>query len=739
MIMKDHSAERVSLQDALRDASGWKDLKEQMPAFVERVEGLLATVNDESMPGAILPRLVDQRMVYYAVADELPAWRSLQGLLSAFVGRTLTDFTGIRAELNQNDPFEALLLAQGVKYISRFESYDNQKRAAAKALSQMQQILAAGARTHRQVPLSTVRVLYNFKMALSGGDAAGADEAIEYLRAHLRLDALNLHFLQVQRLAAFQEWERLYRSPAFAALCDTRRPPQVTGTMVEALYRSEFTDLDEAGDLEGALGHFREVIEPKYGNLFLSCPRNPSPAVAKLFLIATLAAGQPDSHLAASIAAVAPSFSATEAPFAEQLLAHPLLATQQQVPQLGDYRSQLLHAADPKMAATVERGRVVLFAAMQDGSLDAYDLALTYVERLNDPERERLLAVPTFRHMWQDISRFAGAKGVPQNWLEWAEQLPELRFTEAQRLAQQAVTEWPIAVHLQTPQAVDSLIDALNQALNMAEDHLSHALPDLVNWIRQDERWPYPSYRALYMAVLDHLLYTNRRGEVLGALLPVLEGCLTLGMDSATYGRILSDLRDLTKEVASVRQIDWLLGLGEYTIDFPCPDQQARAELWCQISSALTQFSRRLQPHQISTALDIAQTLGLPESVAELKLPEAKEGADDELTPGISGTAVIYTLTESVGQRARRVLNALYPGLRVEVLSDHVATPRLLQFARSAELFVICWTSAKHAATTAIQAKRPPDRVTAFAAGGGSASIVNEVQKHLTPAVSRSA
>lgn len=48
----------------------------------------------------------------------------------------------------------------------------------------------------------------------------------------------------------------------------------------------------------------------------------------------------------------------------------------------------------------------------------------------------------------------------------------------------------------------------------------------------------------------------------------------------------------------------------------------------------------------------------------------------------------IYTLAESAGQRALKILSKLVPGINVALSSDKACTDRLVSLARNAELFV---------------------------------------------------
>ena len=87
-------------------------------------------------------------------------------------------------------------------------------------------------------------------------------------------------------------------------------------------------------------------------------------------------------------------------------------------------------------------------------------------------------------------------------------------------------------------------------------------------------------------------------------------------------------------------------------------------------------------------------------------------------------TVAVYTLTESVAQRVDRLLQKLYPGVRVVLASDTVASRNLEELARRADIFVVCWRSATHAATEFIKRYRPTGSPPIYPDGNGSSSIL---------------
>jgi hypothetical protein len=217
MIFKDSPLERVHVLEAFREAGGWHG---RDPARVMLLQEVLETVTDDVFPGAILPRLVHGRMVYYAVTQTRTEWRTLRPLLRAWVGVTLTDFVGAQAILSNEDAFESLIARYAFPAVSRFSAHGIRRleRATVEALLALRRSLRRAPARRLELPRPTAHILHEFRLALNAGDLEAANEAVQFLRTQLRLDALNLHFLEVQRDAELQQWEALSSQP-FLSYC----------------------------------------------------------------------------------------------------------------------------------------------------------------------------------------------------------------------------------------------------------------------------------------------------------------------------------------------------------------------------------------------------------------------------------------------------------------------------------------------------------------------------------------
>ena len=95
-------------------------------------------------------------------------------------------------------------------------------------------------------------LLAAFQDQINVGRREAAWSIVRRLEDELRLDALNICFLEVQLFAAFEDWQGIVAMRSLKDLCNARRPPSVTNAIMEALFRVKLASAFDAEDL-GAL------------------------------------------------------------------------------------------------------------------------------------------------------------------------------------------------------------------------------------------------------------------------------------------------------------------------------------------------------------------------------------------------------------------------------------------------------------------------------------------------------
>ena len=268
-----------SLSDVVRSHVGWLHLYDSNAVGIEdvlvRLEDILATLDDDRFPGGLIPRLIDNEMHYYAVAGSHAQRQQLSSLLRASVGPTITDFSGRLKSFQSGDALEELLLENGYTQYLSFTAGSETTRGqyASTALARLRDLVEQASAFSVDHPRTTPQELREFELALAAYDRRRAEEAIRFLRANMRLDAINLGALTVRMHSRFQEWDQICQSDIFPSLCRARRAAKITDLLAEAVYRTHLLTLENEHDLSPSIDAFNETVLPISGNLFRCMPR----------------------------------------------------------------------------------------------------------------------------------------------------------------------------------------------------------------------------------------------------------------------------------------------------------------------------------------------------------------------------------------------------------------------------------------------------------------------------------
>ena len=109
-----------------------------------------ATITDPIFPGALLawPRQPSETPVFYAAAQTQAQWRRLRPLLLAFVGPTMSDFSGAASRLDPTLPHEQVLAAAGFAAVVRLVPAT---QTASSMLRALHRLTAMVAKTRRRL------------------------------------------------------------------------------------------------------------------------------------------------------------------------------------------------------------------------------------------------------------------------------------------------------------------------------------------------------------------------------------------------------------------------------------------------------------------------------------------------------------------------------------------------------------------------------------------------------------
>ncbi|HKR14511.1 MAG TPA: protein DpdD [Pyrinomonadaceae bacterium] len=702
-------------------------------------------ITDQEEHSTVLPRWVNSQIVWYGIARSEREFRSLGEELVAFVGPTYSNFRGQRASLDPKDPVEASVLdwTGGAAF-----KIEGDASAVWEAIERMRVAWESRVARIFEKPRPTGRVLRDFYMAIRAGNRKSAEIELLYLQNHYRLDSLNLLFLKVYLLTELGSADELLNLNELPLLLRVRRPNDVTWALIDAVYRKELAPYEVQNTPASAVMHFHEVVLPKYGNLYSARAGGTKPSVVKSFILLAVGGINPRLELRDELLGV-PGLSQVDSEYVTRLaaFAHPTTIRSQygefeeikRVAIEGNYDRALSlgKSADhsPRLA------RVMFECAYELQTLEAQRAALAVFDHLSKEEKQEFLSVRWNKDYFKQLTGFQDAipveESIPTGLVEWMQLLLKSEtWQRALPLAKQGANEWSITDLVDDLQVIHRAEELLQQLAG--NETLHNAFPFLLSFLQKDDHWPRKECSKLYRLLIDVLVMSTSGGDddlaIFNELVSVL---LTVGVDDSSYLEIMGYAQELWERYGSPSKTDWVLDFLDLLLTFPCLSVGGRTQLLFSISSKIRGFGRRLNEDQKQLLTLLVQDMGQEEALSDLLFELLlTETVSDETHQDVYGSLsqlsiAIYTLTEAVGDRVKRILEHAAPGVRVSISHDKVGTTRLGQLAGNSDLFVIATASAKHAATQFIESKRSKDLPILRPTGKGSASMLRSIREFL--------
>lgn len=685
------------------------------PGVAALCADVIQTVAAEQFPGALVP-IIDHAGVMQidVAAPTVSAWRRLKPVLLAFAGPTLTAFDGVPEPFDPGDVVGArlMLTEPRVTAIMRLPMDNRLRTAALRALLRARDTLARSPELQRSAPLPTSWLLARFQDYLNVGRRDAAAGVLERLRTELRLDALNVKFLEVQLLAAFEDWTAIVELPEFSSLCIARKTPAITAILLEALYRTHITGPFNANNVEETRRSFEASVQ-SFAQSMLLTVAPPSLSAGGWRIIGLEALFNPG----------------------RQDLLRILVDRKQELGWIADMLPAQA-AVEPKIAevlAPLDTAREALIQAEAVDSIDLLADAMAALSRLSADELALLRETMPFRPIVQSTDDLANVS-PPTSWIAWLKRAPDPAFANALDVARRGKDEWEIGASAGDPVAVRALVAALDkvQSDDLAADRTTQALPYLVAWLQRDAEFPRAALSPIYGGLLTLFALGSARGApIYESSQILLEALLTSGLDQTAYRDLIADIDEIAGDGFGVDMIYWVVEIVESLMNTAAPDADAREAFLHRILARIIPIYARLTRLQRAAVTLLSSELGwsLPATAAT---DDAQ--ADDGLASRLAGMRIaIYSLTESSSRQAKAALEEITAAVTVDTSADHGGSVRLRALAENADVFVMTWLSAKHAATNFIRDHRG-DRPLIYARGKGFSSVLRAIEDYFSSA-----
>lgn len=708
MISNDGDASREALAEILA-ISAFGSLDAELAALCAAISD---TIADPNFPGALIPALDAAGDIHVMIAaPTVASWRRLKPVLLAFAGPTLTSFDGIPQALVSGQALSERVaqLQPAVTGIMRLPTDRRVRMAALRGLTRAHDTLSRAPELQRTAPVPTSWLLARYQDYLNVGRRAAAVEILERLRSELRLDSLNIKFLEVQLHATFAEWQAIVELGGFSSLCRARRTPAITALLLEALYQTHLSEPFDALDVAETRRRYESLVRP------LAQPMLKAPAPTALNARGWRIYG----------------LEALQAPDRTDI-ADLLVQRSGDLGWIGGLLPVSSAHAESAIPAEAPLD-IAREALMRVDAIDSNDLlaeARAALTRLTPEARALLREADPFRPPMQIAEDF-GAVAPPTSWVDWLDRAADATFVGALDMARQANNEWPIDATAGDPIAVQALAAALDRAQvsDVAAERTAQALPYLVAWLQRDEDFPRAAMTPIYASLMTLFALSRARGAITYDSSQVLSSALlTSGLDPKAYRALIADINEIAGDGFGIDMIYWILEVVEDFMKASAPDASAREDFFHGVLARVAPIYARLSSLQRSVIGQLASELGWEQQTFGVT-PD--RNAPDSFSARIHGMRIaIYSLTESSSRQAKAALEEVASTVIVDTNADHGGTARLRALAENADLFVMTWLSAKHAATDFIREHRA-NRPLIYAQGKGFSSILRAIEDHI--------
>jgi hypothetical protein len=729
-----------------RNQLAWESIESQTaPArALAQVSPWLKKLKSGEYDGPLVLPLyqADGQVMWYAMAADDRRFAQLADEITGFVGPSYSDFRGEWARLSLEDgPESALAQRFGSRVVKFTAQRDADRPQIEAALSLYLTVLKRRPETPDRTQRPFGKIRSDFDCALLAGNSDGAATLLEELIASGRVNAEQRKCLEIRMLAGLGRSEELGRNLALIeSVAEVSLPAQTLLDVVASLYETFITPLESAEDHLLVFETFKRHILKPFGALFRERKGVRHPKVLRAFLLSELTASEPNAVRCHSIVAAYPqgaegyqlalAWCETQIQVAPQPREDPedlWLNEARQAIADEDYETasarcfQLLPhpwAYSALIRCAAEVAAPDLTQRVLHALANAPEAILP---GLSEKDRTRFNKLGGF---------FAGTPcSIGSGWVAWAERvLVDPVASPSVAELQEMAAKWSIDEYANDTQRCEVLANILANAGGEAERVFRDAFPVLVDFFTEGTFVSRRAFTAIFSTLVKILGWSGSlSADELEIGAQLMQALLTTGPTDEEYTESVADLQEILKANAAPAHFDWGLNLAELLVQYPAPDQGAlRLRVFLDVVGILRASPHRVTLPQRNILAGLAVDYGCPALLESFPLPIAGETLASPPVPSFAGLIGIYTLTAGAGQRAKVILETMYPGAVVEINSDPVSTDRLVSLAKNADIFVFAWKSSKHQAYFCIKEARQGQDIV-LPLGKGSASILSGV------------
>lgn len=672
------------------------------------------------------------RRRWYVVHSGVPA-EQLREELVAQVGVSYTDFEGQSVELDPNDVGDARAAAvAGDHEVVRIELLrpDGQPVVEA-AFRRWLATWPTRPWSSTQTTQSLAELLARFQLAIRATNRTEAELFLSRIRESGELEIINVVYLELEFGDAFDGPEAVLSHPQLRHVLQVQRPTRVSDVIARAVDRVHLR-FDESPSLDVVLGRF-VALNAQFRSLLVSTSEVRSSSGLLFVALSAITRGE---SIALEVGFDGPADDLTR--LAVERTGSPAPSNSEPTP---------VAVSAPSFADLLDRGAyddVLRIAAMAEPSVEAVEAALRAAQWLDSVSASQqalavLSAAPAdVQQRFADnrllsplieFLRRLALDGDPAAIADWHGLLRHIvqhsESTDVTEAAKHGALEWTTAPVAEDPQFCATLAQMITEASERSTTAFGRVVPYLIEWLDRVQIDDRRHLGGVSEALIAHFAFRDQSRAGLDMLGSYASEALAAGLSTDQYRFCLDCIAVRWGESVAPSAAVWAGDMLEALIDQPCADPSRRLTVAADLVRSLSPYTDRIDAGVLQSIRDLSRVLKLER---ELPAPTRREPTRGR---GVLANRRIglYSLTPGALIRAKAALEERYDGVSVETRADVVASDGLRNLARSADVMVVAWRSASHAATDCISAHRPTELPTLRPAGKGSASILAAVEE----------
>lgn len=703
-----------------------KLLSDSPSAYAPEQKNVLLPLVESALDGEwpiILPWCDRQHWVFFAMAEDERTLLELAKVINARLGSAdVEPDRRIYLSPTSGPTFtaETALLEHSPVGFIRIELLEGKREdkqakmrvfAALKELINLFRLRPSLVRTHKR-PFG--RILSDFMLATNQKEVEASNDFLQELRNNGLLSKRNLLLLELQQAGKWQNWDALLNHQDLPDLIRGRIPSSLT-RMLLAAYQHRYLGhdtLNYSQETPSALRPAFLALQPIFTQVPLLGSEEGEFNAWRSWAVGVALVGEQ------SLLSMVPDTLKSEWLQELQRWAE-LKSTMYDTPASSSVSLSMPPTTLESLASYLQTS---LTATAE--TLGGYAKTISTIEpQLYDKAQK----IPLLKTLIDSINQLADSSIT--GWNKWFSHLhePHIDSNALMQIVALESEHWPIASFRES-----AFIHLLEQNFSPhAFSTLRNAMPAFIEWLGKNQLQLQSTTWLKWMDVLSMEQSVSQTDIKLATMM--MDRFLQGSVSQDAYQQSGAMLELIVERASSFRNLPALGELIELFLDAPVQDRATLTSLWLNVQSFVSGIWARLDPTTRTVMRNLATDV-LGEG-AERVFPAEHDSytvdAEDELPNLHEARVAIYSLTEGAARRAKRMLETLFPAIRVEISHAHTATNKLINQAKKADYFIFSADSATHQAFYAVSAQR---RDLIYPKGKGAGSMLNAFIAHVQQA-----